>query len=82
MVSFMRWVGTLLLKNRTKPKTGTTAHSTKKYKALEKKKEKMRKLYRKYRDKDYSEKDCYNIISSKHFPDFSPSTVETYINKK
>ena len=69
-------------KKTTRPKTGFTAHSTKKYKSQQKKFARMKKLYRKFRDKDYSEQECYNIISERYYPEHSTSTVETYITKK
>jgi len=73
----------LIIRDTTRPKTGFTAHSTKRYQALEKKKEKMRKLYLKFRESatDYTEQECYNLISSKYFPEHTPDTVESYINE-
>ena len=66
----------------TKPKTGTTAHSKKKHKDFEKKVARMKRLYLKLKEKGYTEKQCYNLISDKYYPDHTPSTVDTYINKK
>ena len=66
----------------TRPKTGMTKHSIDKHKQQEKKKEHMRKLYHFFKDKGFKEKQCYNLISSKHYPEHPPSTVETYINEK
>ena len=89
-VSVQEWLKTEILpdinkfivKHQTKPKTGTTAHSKKKHKDFEKKVARMKKLYRFFKDKGFREQQCYNLISSKHYPEHSPSTVETYINKK
>ena len=71
-----------IVKHQTKPKTGTTVHSKIKHRGFEKKVARMKKLYRFFKDKGFREQQCYNLISSKHYPEHSPSTVETYINKK
>ena len=71
-----------IVKQQTKPKTGTTAHSKKKHSDFEKKVARMKRLYLKLKEKGYTEKQCYNLISEKYYPDHTPSTVDTYINKK
>ena len=71
-----------IVQEQTKPKTGTTEHSKKKHKDFKKKVARMKRLYLKLKEKGYTEKQCYNLISEKYYPDHSPSTVETYINKK
>jgi len=58
-----------------------TPHTEAKEKENQKKKEKMRKLYLKYREKGYGEEESLNLIQAKHFPEHSTGTIQSYIKK-
>ena len=58
-----------------------TPHTEAKEKENQKKKEKMRKLYFKYREKGYDEKSSLNLIQTKHYPNHSTGTISSYIKK-
>ena len=53
-----------------------------KNKVKQKKKDHMKKLYHMYhRDKGYKEKESYNLIKEKHYPQHAISTIKSYIKK-
>ena len=58
-----------------------TKKSTGESKELTQKKEKLRKLYFKLKEKGYSQKEAHNLLKVKHFPKWSIDTIISYLKK-